>query len=460
MATICEQIGRYVESLRYADLPGDVSDYTKRIFLDSLACLYGGLHSDPARMVRETIAIYGGAPQATVVATGEKTAAQHAGLANSVAIRFQDFNDVYFGPAWTAHPSDNIGNLLAAAEWKRRSGKDFLEAMVAAYEVQMRFSDLPVAQNLWHRGWHHTAACAYAGAAGTAKLLALDARQTANALALSGARSNTFAEIRHGNIPHDKALSAPMVSSTGIFYALLAERGFTGSLTLLEGPYGFKAAVAGGVDVAPLVPVAGDFRILKVGLKPYPIEGMTPAMVEAALVLREKHAIKPDEVTGIRILAHEEAVTKPSWDSKKFRPDSKETADHSFYYCVAVALIAGEVTSQQFDREWLQNKAVHALMDKTTLEADPQLTALFKAGARPAAVEITTARGKYRQEVKYPLGDPKNPMTWDHVRAKFISQAEPVIGRQHADAIMQRAQNLESEADMSAFMPLLVAIAR
>ena len=457
MATVCEKIGEYVHALRYADLPGDVTDYTKRILLDSLACLYGGLHSEPARMVRETIEVYGGAPQATVVATGQMTAAQHAGLANSVAIRFQDFNDVYFGPAWTAHPSDNIGNLLAVAEWKRRGGKDFLEAMVAAYEVQMRFSDLPVAQNLWHRGWHHTAACAYAGAAGAAKLLGLDAQQTANALALSGARSNTFAEIRHGNIPHDKALSAPMVSSTGIFDAMLAERGFTGSLTLLEGPYGFKAAVAGGTDVAPLVPAAGDFRILKVGLKPYPIEGMTPAMVEAALILRSKYAIKPDDVTAIRILAHEEAVTKPSWDSKKFRPDSKETADHSFYYCVAVALIAGEVTSKQFDREWLQNKTVHALMDKTTLEADPELTALFKTGARPATLEIATANAKFRHEVKYPLGDPKNPFTWNHVRAKFVSQAGPVIDGRRFEEIMQRAQNLEAETDMSSFMQLLKA---
>jgi 2-methylcitrate dehydratase len=248
-----------------------------------------------------------------------------------------------------------------------------------------------------------------------------------------------------------------MVSSTGIFYALLAERGFTGSLTLLEGPYGFKVAVAGGVDVAPLVPAAGDFRILKVGLKPYPIEGMTPAMVEAALVLREKHAIRPGDVTGIRILAHEEAVTKPSWDSKKFRPDSKETADHSFYYCVAVALIAGEVTSKQFEGVWLQNKAVHALMDKTTLEADPQLTALFRAGARPATLEITTINGKFRHEVKYPLGDPKNPMTWDHVRAKFDSQAKPILGRERVEEIMQRAQNLEAETDMSGFMQLLVA---
>ena len=327
--------------------------------------------------------------------------------------------------------------------------------MVIAYEVQMRFSDLPVKKNLWHHGWHHTAACAYASAAGVAKLLGLTAGETAHAITLAGARANTFSEIRHGNIPLDKALSAPMVASNAIFYALLAEKGFTGSLTLLEGPYGFKHAVAGGVDVRPLVPRAGDYRIMKVGLKPYPVEGMTPAMVEAALVLKKRHAIVPAEIKRIRILAHEEAVTKPSWDAKKLRPDSKETADHSFHYCVAVALVAGAVTSRQFERDWLRNRTVHNLIDKTTLEADARLTALFKRGARPAALEITTPRGRFFLEVKYPLGDPRNPMSWGDVEAKFISQAEPVTGLKTALAIIERAAHLEREPDMRGFVKLI-----
>ena len=455
MQTIVEKIGKYACSLRYAKLPPAVVDYAKRIFLDSLACLYGGLGSRPAEMVRSTVAAYGGAAQATVIGTRLKTTAQHAGLANGVAIRYQDYNDVYFGPAWTAHPSDNLASLLAVSEWRHLGGKAFLNAMVVAYEVQMRFADLPVERNLWHRGWHHTAACAYASAAGAAKLLGLTAPQTAHAIALAGARANTFAEIRHGNIPFDKALSAPMVASEAIFYTLLAQRGFTGSLTLLEGPYGFKHAVAGGADVGPLVPKPGDYRILKVGLKPYPVEGMTPAMVEAALALKKTHAIVPEEIKRIRILAHEEALTKPSWDAQKLRPDSKETADHSFHYCVAVALVAGAVTSRQFERDWLGNTLVHGLIDKTTLEADAKLTALFKAGARPAALEITTKRGRFYLEVRYPLGDPRNPMSWRDVEDKFVAQAEAVVGRGPCDKIIRRVKKLEQEPDMHDFVALI-----
>jgi 2-methylcitrate dehydratase len=187
---------------------------------------------------------------------------------------------------------------------------------------------------------------------------------------------------------------------------------------------------------------------------------MTPAMVEAALVLREKHGIRPHEVQAIRILAHEEAVTKPSWDTQKLVPDSKETADHSFHYCVAAALVAGEVTSKQFERRYLRNKQIHALIGKTILVADARLTALFKQGARPAALEITTARGSFYHETLYPLGDPKNPMTWRLVEEKFFSQATTFTSRRYAKKISERVAQLESEADMHGFMKRLARAVR
>ncbi len=455
MSTVVQRIGAYAAALQPEDLGAAVTDYSKRILLDSLACGYGGLESEPARMVRHGVAELGGSSQATLIGKGTKANAQFAALANGVAIRFQDYNDVYFGPAWTAHPSDTIATVLAAAEWRGRSGRDFLLGMVIAYEVQMRFSDLPVPRNLWHLGWHHTAACSYAAAAGAGRMLGLDGTQIGHAVALAGARSNTLAEIRHGDIPMDKALSAPIVASQAILYSLLARQGFTGCSTLIEGPYGFGKTVAGGADVEPLVPECGDFRIMKIALKPYPVEGMTPAMVQAAIELRNEHKIDPAEIESIRILAHEEAVTKPSWDDHKFAPTNKETADHSFYYCVAIALVAGECTSEQFGDEWLHNPAVSRLMAVSTLEAKPELTALFRRGARPAAVEVKTRRGVFYREVLYPKGDPHSPMTWSDVTQKFMKQSEPALGAKRAREVADRAAAMERENDLRAFAELL-----
>lgn len=454
--TVIRRIGEYAAALSWEDLDGKVADYAKRILLDSLACGYGGLNSEPAKIVRKSVGeLDASGAQATVLGIGTKSNAQFAALANGVAIRYQDYNDVYFGPAWTAHPSDTIATVLACAEWMNRSGRDFLLAMIAAYEVQLRFSDLPVEKNLWHRGWHHTAACSYAGAAGAGRMLGLNGPQIGNALALAGARSNTFSEIRHGDIEMDKALSAPIVASQAILYSLLARQGFTGCSTLLEGPYGFGAAVAGGVDVEPLVPQRGDFRIMKIGLKPYPVEGMTPAMVQAAIELKREHELDPEEIESIRILAHEEAVIKPSWDERKLAPTSKETADHSFYYCVAVGLVAGECTSEQFTDKWLKNPAVAKLMKVSTLEAKPELTALFKKGARPAAVEVTTRRGVFQREVLYPKGDPNNPMTWADVTQKFMTQSEPILDSKTAQEVVERAAAIDKEANVKSFAELL-----
>ena len=144
MSTIVERIGAYAGALQFSDIDSNVADYAKRILLDSLACGYGGLESEPAQILRKGIGELDSGAQATLIGKkGLKANAQFAALANGVAIRYQDYNDVYFGPAWTAHPSDTIATVLAAAEWRGRSGSDFLLGMIIAYEVQMRFSDLP-----------------------------------------------------------------------------------------------------------------------------------------------------------------------------------------------------------------------------------------------------------------------------------------------------------------------------
>ena len=161
------------------------------------------------------------------------------------------------------------------------------------------------------------------------------------------------------------------------------------------------------------------------------------------------------EIESIRILAHEEALTKPSWDERKLAPTTKETADHSFHYCVAVALVAGEVTPWQFSDEWLRNSAVAALMAKTRLEEKPELTALFRQGLRPAAVEVKTPRGAFHREVLRPPGDPRNLMTWDDVTKKFFTQADPILGARLARDIVDRTFSIEKQENMRAFAEML-----
>ena len=455
MSTIVERIAEYAEALKYEEIDVVTRNYAKRVFLDSLGCAFGALEGEPVRIVRKVVTDLGGAPQATLIGQGTKTSAHLAAVANGVAIRYLDFNDVYFGPAWTAHPSDATGALLAVAESQQRSGRDLLTALVLTYEMQMRFSDLPVARNLWHEGWDHSCSCAYASATGVAKLLGLDARRIAHAIALSGARANTLSEIRVGDIPMDKALSAPVAAANSVLYGLLAKQGFTGCSTLLEGKYGFKNAVAKGADVEPLVPEKGVFLINKVGLKPYPVEGMTIAMVQAGIEVGAENGIKADEIEAVRIITHEEAVTKPSWGPKKLKPTSKETADHSFPYCVAVALVAGKCTPEQFSARWLADPTVARLISLTTVASTPEMSTIYKNGHRPAAVEVRTNRGIFLKEVPYPTGDPENPMSWDQVVEKFIPMASNVIGKEKAECTAASIDGIDKMNNVTDLTELL-----
>lgn len=457
MATIVERIASYAEGLRYEDIDQKTRDCAKRVLLDALGCALGAVEAQPVRIVHRVALSLGGAPQATVIGQRGKTSVVLAALANGVAIRYLDFNDVYFGPAWTAHPSDATGALLAVAESRQRSGKDLLTALVLTYEMQMRFSDLPVARNLWHEGWDHSCSCAYASATGVGKLLGLDAKRIAHAISLSGARANTLSEIRVGDIPMDKALSAPAAAANSVLYALLAEDGFTGCATLLEGKYGFKNAVAKGADVEPLVPQQGVFLINKVGLKPYPVEGMTVAMTQAAIEVGKENRLKPEEIEAVKIITHEEATAKPSWGPRKLKPTTKETADHSFHYCVAVGLVAGECTPENFTSRWLHDPLIARLISLTTIESNEEMTRIYKRGHRPAAVEVRTRRGAFLKEVPYPTGDPLNPMSWEQAARKFLPMASRAIGSARAKRIVTHIDRIETLDNVAALAELLAA---
>lgn len=457
MATIVERIASYAEGLRYEDIDQKTRDCAKRVLLDALGCALGAVEAEPVRIVHRVALSLGGAPQATAIGQRGKTSVVLAALANGVAIRYLDFNDVYFGPAWTAHPSDATGALLAVAESRQRSGKDLLTALVLTYEIQMRFSDLPVARNLWHEGWDHSCSCAYASATGVGKLLGLDARRIAHAISLSGARANTLSEIRVGDIPMDKALSAPAAAANSVLYALLAEDGFTGCPTLLEGKYGFKNAVAKGADVEPLVPQQGVFLINKVGLKPYPVEGMTVAMTQAAIEVGKENRLKPEDIEAVKIITHEEATAKPSWGPSKLKPTTKETADHSFHYCVAVGLVAGECTPENFTSRWLHDPLIARLISLTTIESNEEMTRIYKRGHRPAAVEVRTRRGAFLKEVPYPTGDPLNPMSWEQAARKFLPMASRAIGSARAERIVAHIDRIETLDNVAALAELLAA---
>lgn len=449
-ALVKDRLAALVHGIRFRDLPPEVVAAAKRVILDTLACAAGALDSAPAAIVRKVARDLGGNPESTLIGGGRSSCAL-ATLVNGTLIRYLDNNDYYFGRD-SAHPSGNLAPALAVGEKCGRSGADVIAALVAAYEIQLRLCDLVAAPGISARGWHPGTDMQFSSAAAAARLLSDDPRVTAHALALAGSHNNTLAQSQRGHIPMMKATAEATVAKGGVEAALLAAAGLTGPDEIFEGPAGWAATIAGGVDFAALTaPVGERYRILDACLKPYAAVAGAMAPVRAALDIARQDKLKAQDIESVTIRLHAVAVKKAS-DPRKTYPRDKETADHSYHYCVAVALLDGACGPAQFTDTRIDGKDIEQVVLKTRLEADPELTALYpKSSGGAVAVRLTDGR-ELAQTHRYPPGHPENPLTDDELARKFFELADGRLARGAAGRVIESVMRFEKCADITAVL--------
>ncbi|HEY8475492.1 MAG TPA: MmgE/PrpD family protein, partial [Chloroflexota bacterium] len=203
--TLAEQLADFVVRASYEDLSERARQQLKIRVLDSLGCAIGAVGGEPIGMVRAQIEDFGGAPRCTLIGGG-RTAPDRAAFYNGALVRYLDFNDSYLAKGETCHPSDNLGAVLAAAEYAGRDGKELLAALAVAYQVQCRLSDVAPVRA---KGFDHTTQGSYAVAAGVARALGLDREHTTNAIAIAGTAFNALRVTRTGALSHWKGLAYP-----------------------------------------------------------------------------------------------------------------------------------------------------------------------------------------------------------------------------------------------------------
>src|SRR5574337_475435 len=179
--TLAEHLAAFVLRSSYADLSRAAQQHLKIRVLDALGCAIGALDGEPIRLLRAQVEDFGGAHHCTLVGGGQ-TAPDRAALYNSALVRYLDFNDSYLAKGETCHPSDNLAPVLAAAEYARGHGRDFLVSLAIAYQVQCRLSEVAPVRAA---GFDHVTQLAYAVAGGAARALGLSAGQIADAVAIS-----------------------------------------------------------------------------------------------------------------------------------------------------------------------------------------------------------------------------------------------------------------------------------
>jgi len=413
--TAAEQLAAFVVRATFEDLSPAAVEQLKIRVLDALGCAIGASAGEPIRLIGAQVQEFGGAPLCTLVGGG-RTAPDRAALYNCARVRYLDFNDSYLARGETCHPSDNLGAVLAAAEYADGDGRDLLTALAVAYQVQCRLSDVAPVRS---RGFDHTTQGSYAVAAGVSKALRLDAARTANAIAICGTAFNALRVTRTGPLSHWKGLAYPNTAACCTHAAFLAMRGITGPPLVFEGNKGFMEAIAGRFEL--------DWsredleRVTRTIVKQYNAEIHSQATLEGVLELRREHPIRPEDVERIEIETFDVAyhIIGGGEEGDKTIVRTKEEADHSLPYMVAVALLDGQVLPEQYVPERIQRDDVQTLLRKVVVRPVDDFSRRFPA-LMPCRIRVTLRDGRVLEKEKQDYeGFHSRPMRWPTIVAKF-----------------------------------------
>ncbi|MDQ3875115.1 MAG: MmgE/PrpD family protein [Actinomycetota bacterium] len=432
--TLVAQLARFAVARSWRDLSGAARKELKIRVLDALGCALGALEGPPVRAIRAQLDDFGGRPLSSLIGGG-RTAPDRAALYNGALVRYLDFNDSYFAPGETCHPSDNLAPVLAAAEYADASGRELLTALAVAYQVQCRLSDeAPVRA----KGFDHTTQGAYAAAAGAAKALRLAERETANAVAIAGTALNALRVTRTGALSQWKGLAYPFTAFGAVEATFLAARGVTGPAEVFEGNKGFIDSIAGTFEIN----WEGEDleRVCRTFLKRYNAEIHSQSALEALLDLREEHSIDPRAVERIELETFQVAydIIGGGEEGGKKQIQSKEQADHSLPYLLAVALLDGQVMPEQFAPDRILRPDVQALLRRVDVRPAADLTARFPAEhACRLRVRLVGGITLAAEKSDY-YGFVTRPMSWERARQKFerlAARVEPERAAELAETV-------------------------
>lgn len=435
-----QQLATFVVRATYDDLSEHARRELKTRVLDSLGCAIGALEGEPIAMLREHLAELGGNPLATTIGGG-KTAPDRAALYNGALVRYLDFNDTYLAPRESCHPSDNLAPVLAGAEYADASGRDLMAALAVAYQVQCRLCDeAPVRA----KGFDHTTQGSYSVAAGVARALGLDAGRAANAIAIAGTALNALRVTRTGAISHWKGLAFPHTAFGGAHAAFMAMQRITGPEEVFEGNKGFKDAIAGPFEID--WSREGLERVTRTIIKKYNAEAHSQSGLEALLELRRTHALEAGQVERMEVDTFDVGyhIIGGGEEGDKTIVRTKEEADHSFHYMMAVALLDGQVMPEQYRPERIRADDVQDLLRRVSVREDAEFSRRFP-NEMPVRVRLhltdgrtlTAERGDYE-------GFHTNPMRWETVVDKFNRLGEPYADASLRREIVQAVEGLEA----------------
>ncbi|WP_394214619.1 MmgE/PrpD family protein [Brachybacterium vulturis] len=437
--THVRDLAAFVHASRYEQLSEAAAEQLRIRVLDTLGVAIAAQGAAPMRAIRSLLADLGGSADATFIGGG-RGPIDRVAFYNGALSRYLDYMDSYLAAGETNHPSDNLGAVLAAAESVDASGADLLAALAVCYQVQTRLSDVAPVRA---RGFDHTVQGAYAAAAGVSRALGLDREQTQNAISISGTANNALRVTRTGDLSHWKGLAYPNMAKEATFAALLAQRGLTGPAEVFEGNKGLQETITGSFEI--------DWsredleKVRETIVKKHNSEIHSQTALDAALEVRLQDGFLVRAIERVELrtfdVAHSIIGGGEEGDKRSIR--TKEEADHSLPWLLAVALLDGQVEPEQYHHERIVADDVQGLMRRVHITPDADYSSRFPQ-EMVADLTVTLADGTVLTafETAYE-GFHTDPLDWAGAMRKYRGLALPVVGSEMTEEIADIVHELE-----------------
>ncbi len=436
-----EQIVEFVTNFSFEYLSQRTIDAAVLRIIDSLGVAVPAMDSPPVKALKAVAPVVSNGLKARLWNAGGDTTPGFAALTNGAMVRYLDMNDAYTMTS-TAHPSDNIAGMLAVAEACGKKLSDIICAVTISYEIQCRFCDVaPFHQH----GWDQGIIGAPAAAMGAGWILGLDATQLRDALAIAVTPNLPTYQTRKGTLSMWKGLAGPYAARAGVDAALFSLSGITGPASPIDGPFGLWRQTLGDTQQIALPrDFAGHtFAIEQSDIKFFPVRNACQLPVMLALDARPSIAM--DNVSNIEIWTDGHFFGEPSQDPALWAPTTRESADHSLPFCIAAALVDGDISTATFETERYLDLDIRNVIAKTKIAFDSEFTALAP-GTRSCRLIIEDQNGKsLRFERRSAPGDRHRQPPYDEVIRKVRKLAASRLSDAQSERFVSFLQDVSPE---------------
>jgi 2-methylcitrate dehydratase PrpD len=436
MTEVTRLLAQYLVASRPDDVPADVRREATRSFLNWLGCAVGGSAHPTLDIALTALRPFVGAAQATVLGREDRLDIFHAALLNGISSHVFDFDDTHLKTI--IHPAGPVASaILALAEHRPVSGRDFLHAFILGVETECRIGNAVYPKH-YDIGWHITGTAGVFGAAAAAgKLLGLDEQKMIWALGIAGTQSSGFREM-FGTMC--KSFHPGRAAQNGLTAAHLAAQGFTSSNRVLEAPRGFAHVMSVERDFKEITENLGkSYEIALNTYKPFACGIVIHPSIDGCVQIRNENGVKAEDIAAIALKVHPLVLELTG----KKTPQTGLEGKFSVYHSAAAAIIYGRAGEEEYSDAVVHDPRVITLRDKVTAEAEKSVH------EDAAHLRVTLTNGKViEKHVAHAIGSLERPMSDADLEAKFHDLADPVAGKAQAAKLIRLAREIETLPDV------------